>query len=150
MSWITLTESHIATGITGGELDAARTKALDAGQPSPVDDVISQTVRYVRSRVAACASNSLGAAGTIPDELLAAAIDIAVYRLAKRLPGKILAKQERIDAADKAEALMRDVAACKLALEQPETPSVENTSSTAAEVVSETTRIATPRKMDGL
>jgi hypothetical protein len=121
MSWITLTEAHIATAITGPELTAAKSVVLATGQTPPLAEVLGQVTGYVRSRVGACDKNTLGPAGTIPDELLAAAIDIAIYRLTKRLPGKILAKQERIDAADKAESLMRDVAACNVALVQPET-----------------------------
>lgn len=121
MSWITLTEAHIATAITGPELTAAKGVVLATDQTPPLAEVLGQVTGYVRSRVGACDKNTLGPAGTIPDELLAAAIDLAIYRLTKRLPGKILAKQERIDAADKAEALMKDVAACSVALVQPET-----------------------------
>lgn len=143
MSWITLTEAHIATAITGPELTAAKSVVLVTDQTPPLAEVLGQVTGYVRSRVAACDKNTLGPSGTIPDELLAPAIDLAVYRLTKRLPGKILAKQERIDAADKAEALMRDVAACNLALVQPETAASEPMASTPAPRIT-----ARPRRFD--
>lgn len=132
MSWILLTSAHIATGLTGAELTAAQSAALVEGQTAPMADVISQVSRYVRARVAACERNRLGEGEAIPDELLAAAIDLAVYRLAKRLPGKILAKQERIDAATAAESLLKDVAACSVALAQPATASADPVASTPA------------------
>ena len=132
MSWILLTSAHIATGLTGAEITAAQSAALVEGQTAPMPDVISQVSRYVRARVAACERNRLGEGETIPDELLAAAIDLAVYRLAKRLPGKILAKQERIDAATAAESLLKDVAACSVALAQPATASADPVASTPA------------------
>lgn len=143
MSWIILTAAHLATALTGPELAAAQSVALAQGQESPLADVLTQVSRYVRARVAACERNRLGEGETIPDELLAAAIDLAVYRLAKRLPGKVVAKQERIDAADKAEALMKDVAACSVALTQPATATTDPVTSTPAPRIS-----ARPRRFD--
>ncbi|MBK8477452.1 MAG: DUF1320 family protein [Opitutaceae bacterium] len=132
MAWLLLTSAHIATALTGPEITAAQSAVLVAGQAAPMPDVITQVSRYVRARVGACAKNTLGEGDTIPDELLASAIDLAVYRLAKRLPGKILAKQERVDAATAAESLLQDVAACRLALAQPATSSSETVASTPA------------------
>lgn len=117
--WITLTEADLQTALTGPELTAAKTAALAAGQGSVLDDVFAQVTREVRGHVATCERNTLGPAGTIPDELLAAAVDECVYRLCKRLPGKVLLKQERSDAHDDAVALFNRAAECKFTLEQP-------------------------------
>ena len=150
MSWLSLTSDHISTALTGPELTAAQSAALATGQSDPLDDILAQVSRYVRARVAACSRNTLGEGDTIPDELLSAAIDIAVHRLTKRLPGKILARQERIDAAAAAESLLQDVAACKLALEQPITATNEVVSGPGIQLASSRVRLATRDTLRGL
>jgi hypothetical protein len=149
MAWLLLTSDHIATALTGPELAAAQSAALASGQSAPLDDILAQVSRYVRARIAACSRNALGEGDTIPDELLSAAIDIAVYRLAKRLPGKVLARQERIDAAAAAESLLQDVAACKLSLAQPLTATTEVVSAPASPTFSGRTRRFTRSTQDG-
>lgn len=119
MAWITLSESDLATAITGPELNAVKTAALRSGQDDPVAAELAQVTREVRGRVKACNCNTLGAAGTIPDECKTATIDICVYRLAKRLPAGVL-NPTREKANDQALAFLRDVAACDVVLEQPE------------------------------
>lgn len=123
--WIALTEADVATGLTGPELTAAKTAALKVGQTDPVADVIDDVTREVRSRVAACKANSLGDAGMIPDECKGHAVSLCVFRLAKRLPRAVLLDEDRRTANTQAIAFLRDVAACDVALEQPETPSEE-------------------------
>jgi hypothetical protein len=127
--WITLTESDIQTGLTGPELTAAKTAVLASGQTGVLDEVLEQVTREVRGHVATCRDNTLGPAGTIPDELKGAAIDECVYRLCKRLPGKILLKQERTDAHKDAIALFARAAECKFTITQPDVASDEITAS---------------------
>ena len=150
MSWLTLTEAHILTGVTGAELAPARAAALKAGQVDPVAEVIAQVTREVRGRVAACARNTLGEGDAIPDECLSAAIDIAVYRLCKRIPGAVLLTKERVEANTNAIAYLRDVAACEVALVQPATAATEQPGGPAAQVVTTTTRRATRDRLSGL
>jgi hypothetical protein len=123
--WVALTENDIATGLTGPEFNAAKTAALKPGQPDPIAEVIVEITREVRARVAACNANTLGPAGTIPDECKRHAIAIAVFCLGKRLPRAVLLDEDRRHANNQAVAFLRDVAECKVALEQPETPSDE-------------------------
>lgn len=123
--WIELTEADVSTGLTGPELTAAKTAALKVAQTDPVAAVIEDVVREVRSRVAACSANSLGAAGMIPDECKGHAVSLCVFRLAKRLPKAVLLDEDRRAANTQAIAFLRDVGDCKVALEQPETASEE-------------------------
>jgi hypothetical protein len=122
--WIALTEADILTAANAPSLAAARTAVLKAGQADPLPEAIEQVTREVRGRVAACAKNSLGDAGTIPDECKAAAIDMCVYRLCKRL-GAALLTPIVADANANAIAFMKDVAACDVLVEQPATVSEE-------------------------
>jgi Protein of unknown function (DUF1320) len=150
MSWIILTETDIATGITGPELNAVKTAALKSGQTDPVPDTISQVVLEVRGRVAACSQNKLGSGTTIPDELKASAIDIMVYRLCKRLPGAVVLTPQRDKANDTALALLRDVARCEFRIEQPASVTSQVIAGPAVQQVSGSARSATRDTMRGL
>lgn len=151
MSWIALVEADVLRKLAAPELDAARTAVLDAGQDDPLAGVITEVTREVRARVAACSKNTLGPAGTIPDECEAAALARIRFELSTRLPGGVLMDEDRRRANADAIAFLRDVAACNVAIEQPATVSDEVTSSgAAAELVSSTTRKATRTKLSGL
>lgn len=150
MSWITLTEADILTGITGAELSAARSAALKVAQVDPMPETIAQVTREIRGRVAACARNTLGAEGTIPDECQATAIDIAVYRLCKRVPGGALLTKQREDANSAALSFLRDVAACSVAIISPTSPAAAQAGGPAVQLVSTTPRRADRTRLAGL
>lgn len=126
MAWITLTEAHLLTKISGPELAQIREAALGEGQVDPVQPTLDQVTREVRGRVAACARNRLGAGNTIPDELLDAALSLAVLRFEGRAAGLSIDENSvRANAARSAESLLRDVARCEFSLEQPDSVSTE-------------------------
>lgn len=152
--WITLQAADLLSGLTSPEYNAVRTAAIAGGQTgdSIVAEILSQVTTEVRGRVAACAKNTLGEAGTIPDECKAAAVDVAIFRICKRIPGKAVLTQERIDANSQALAFLRDVADCGVALVPPTTaaPGAEQAGGTAAQVVAGTTKQYTRTKLSGL
>ncbi|MDR1427275.1 MAG: DUF1320 family protein [Bifidobacteriaceae bacterium] len=123
--WVPVTEQSILSKLSSPELAALRTAATAPGQGDPLAEVIAQVVREVRGHVAACKANRLGPAGTIPDELLGAAVNRVRYELATRLPVASLLTDPRIAANDQANTLLRDTAACRFSLEPPDTPSPE-------------------------
>lgn len=120
MSWIALTETQVLTKLSGPEIAAMKTAALQAGQANPLPEIIEQVVGEVRGYIGACANNTLGPAGTIPDELEGAVISRIRFELATRLPVKSLLTDDRREANRSALSLLRDVAACRFALVQPE------------------------------
>lgn len=148
--WITITEDHIKTRITGDELEAARTAALADNQPDPVADVVAQITREVRGYVAANPLNRIGQGQTIPDECLKSALALIVKELCGRLPGKVLLKDERQKANDDAVMFFRDVAAGKFRIEQPQVDTEEKISGPATQLVASRPRLATRERMQGL
>jgi hypothetical protein len=150
MSWITLAESDVITKLSGPEIAAMKTAALQAAQANPLPEVIAQVVKEIRGYVAACAQNQLGDGETIPDELLGAAISRVRYELATRLPVASLLTEDRRTANADALTRLRDVAACRFAIEQPATPSDQVITGPAVEVVTKTKRQATRAKLSGL
>jgi len=147
MAWAAITEADVLTHISGAELEALRAAALGAGQIDPVQPAIDQVTANVRGYVAACAKNSLDSDTTkIPTRLLAAACDMIIAEIVSRVPGYDL-DAERQDKLDKAIALMRDVARCNFAIEDPDTGADPGL---GIEVASYEERKATRESVDGL
>ena len=121
MSWIALTEAHVLTKLTAPEVAALKTAATATGQADPLPEIVAQIVREVRGHVAGCAKNTLGPAGTIPDELQGAALNRVRYELATRLPVASLLTDARKESNRDALTLLQRVASCQFALVQPET-----------------------------
>lgn len=155
MAWVEFTPAIFAQRISGPELSALKNAARSSGQDgdSLVQECVNRVIAEVRGRVGACKNNSLGLEGTIPSELIDAACAIAVYRFIIRLPGQTsLLDEKRTMAYTDAASLLRDVAACRLAIVPPETPapSNEQPGSQGAAVVRCRPNIQTRKDLDGL
>lgn len=152
MSWTALTEAKVIAKLSGPEIAAMKTAALQAGQASPLTEVIDQVTLEVRGYVAACKSNVLGAAGTIPDELLGTAVSRIRFELATRLPVASLLTEDRRAANANALALLRDVAACRFALVPPttEAPAAEQAGPAVSPSISVTTRNFSREQQEGI
>lgn len=153
MSWITLTEARIANRLADAELTAVKTAAIGSGQTGSgvLADAIGAVTAEVRGYVAACSRNVLGDGATIPVELESAALALLRRYLFTRLPGmRALYNDARERETDDALRLLRDVAACKFAVMQPETAAADQVGGPAAELVSSRERIATREGVAGL
>lgn len=130
--WIPITTDDVKTRLTGAEFAAYTGRALAAGQVDPLPDITAQVVREVRGHVAG-GSNTVGDGLTIPDELLAAAVDMIVFRLATRLG--IAVKDDRKTANDQAKTLMGQVGRGEFKVAAPATASSEQAAGGAISVV---------------
>lgn len=126
MSWIPLTENDVITKLSGPEIAAMKTAALQASQVNPLPGVITQIVKEIRGYIAACARNTLGDGETIPDELLGAAISRIRFELATRLPVASLLTEDRRTANANALTLLRDVAGCRFLIVGPVIPTTDD------------------------
>jgi hypothetical protein len=115
--WITITEADLLTAISGDELTGYREAALASGQADPVAPTIAQVTDLVRGYVGGCKSNQLGPAGTIPQKLIAPAVDIIVARIPNRV-GKS-PKPGRAENQKAAIELLERVASCHFDIEEP-------------------------------
>jgi hypothetical protein len=119
MSWIAITEAHLLQHLSGAELEALRAAALADGQVDPVGPSISQITQEIRGYIAACRQNTLSTDNTlVPDRLSRAACAMIVAVIIGRVPGYEL-DAKKISALEDARRLMRDVAACNFAIEDP-------------------------------
>lgn len=150
--WITPTISDFKRRFSGAEYEGITTAALADGQEGDavVESVITDVVKLIRGKVAACRNNVLGAGNTIPDELLDAALSIVRWRVLTRLPNTGLADDPRELEYREALGLLDDVAACKFVIEQPETATEQVIASPVAEVIHSTCRQAIRERMNGL
>lgn len=148
MAWISITEADVQSRLAGAELAALKTAALADGQTSPLTEVCEHVVDEIRGYVAACARNTLGEGATIPQKLLSAALAMIRFRLATRLPRFPLDENRRRE-NDQALHLLEQVAACRFAVEEPETAEDEVLSSPSP-AINERTRIFGSSDQDGI
>lgn len=125
MAWIPLKPAHIDESFAAAELQALRTLQLEPAQKDVVLEAIKRTTYEVRGYVAAYQGKTVGEPGTVPEELLSAAIVITRWRLLGRLPVKAFATENRRKEYEDAVAQLRDVASGKFAIGTPEEPAEE-------------------------
>ena len=126
MSWRAITETDLLQRISGDELAAIRESALADDQDDPVAGHISQVTDFVRGYIAACAANTLGEEGTLPERLIRPACDILLVDFFSRVAGMLIDLNDtRQKARDAAIRLLEQVAACSYAIEQPTTAGTE-------------------------
>ena len=146
MAWRAITESDILTQLSKTELETIRSQA----ESDPVPAAVSSMMEHVRGSVAAHASNVMGAEGTIPERLMAAAVSLLVVRLYAANAGMLIdLDKTRAEAAKSAERLLERVSEGKFAVELPGPvgTSAEDGKSSAAELV---TQSANPLRRDDL
>lgn len=120
MAWITPTLTLCQTRLTGSEWTSLSTAAKSSGQSAEAmaQQVIDTNVTKVRGRVPSVVK--LGAAGTIPDEVLGAFLALWVYDFITRLPAmKSLLDDLRVKSWEAANSELRDLANGKINLVPP-------------------------------
>jgi len=117
MAWITPAESDVLTVLSETELATYRAAALASGQSDPLAPTLAQVVDLVRGYVGAYRPNTLGEPGTIPQKLLAPALDLVAVRLPQRVG--VSPKDVRQQAAASAVRLLERVAAGEFNIEEP-------------------------------
>jgi hypothetical protein len=147
MAWIIPAESDLLTAFSETELATYRAAALASGQADPVAPTLAQIVDLVRGYVGAYRPNTLGAEGTIPQKLLAPAIDLAAVRLPQRVG--VAPKDVRKAAGDQAIRLLEQVAAGVFNIEEPDEASTETTSAPRPTICARRAHF-TPRAEEGL
>ena len=126
MAWIAITEADVLTVLAGPELAGYRAAALAVGHADPVAPAIAQVTDLVRGYVGGCKNNILGLGATIPQKLLAPAVDILAVRIPKRVGQD--PKPGRKAAHDEAIKLLEMVAACTFDIEEPVEATTETSS----------------------
>lgn len=123
--WILPIENDVLTVLSETELSTYRAAATAAGQADPVAPTLAQVTDLVRGYVGAYRPNTLGPAGTIPQKLLAPALDLVAVRLPQRVG--VPPREVRKSAADAAVRLLERVANGDFNVEEPDTASLEAT-----------------------
>lgn len=119
MAWIEFQSSDFLNANSAPELEKLRAAATGDAQADPVNAIAAALVDEIRGHVAV--KNTLGPAGTIPQELLACAIDIFRFRATLRVPGlKLLQDDARRTAYNNAVALLQRVAEGRFTVSAPE------------------------------
>ena len=125
MAWIIPAESDVLTVLSETELATYRAAATASGQADPLAPTLAQVVDMVRGYVGAYKPNTLGLPGTIPQKLLATALDLVAVRIPQRVG--VAPKDVRQMAANRAVRLLEQVAAGTFNIEEPDSPTLETT-----------------------
>lgn len=119
MSWIILDAAAVRSRLTELEKGSfAGADGLGEAGYDPLPEIIAAVTDMVRGYVAGCASNPMGPEGTIPSRLKDSAVSVVRYQLLVRLPinASAFMEQRRKEYED-AVALLKDVSACKFAVD---------------------------------
>ncbi|MCE0484357.1 MAG: hypothetical protein LV479_08990 [Methylacidiphilales bacterium] len=135
------------TVLSETELATYRAAATASGQADPVAPTLAQVIDLVRGYVGAYKPNTLGLPGTIPQKLLAPALDLVAVRLPQRVG--VPPKDVRQMAASRAVRLLEQVAAGIFNIEEPDSPTLETTSAPSPSIVARH-RHFTPRSEEGV
>ena len=150
MSWREITDEDVLNSLTGPETAAFRSAALRDGQDDPLPEIIITVTDEVRGYIGGCSNNRLEAGATLPRAVIHHAVAIIRYRLISRLPISIndAREQEYKDAR----SFLKDVAACRVVIEQPSTPAPadEQGKNGGTEIARQGKRLVTRDTMRGL
>jgi len=149
-NWISLTTADLQDREAAAIITALSSAALGNGQSDPLPGIIQSCVDLIRAHIASCSRNVLDADPTkIPASLRELAVRI-ILRTAKGRLNLPLENDESQDALWDRQAL-KDIAACLLSIEAPDTPGVSNIQSSGSmEVALKPTRQASRELLDGL
>jgi hypothetical protein len=119
MSWRAITTDDVLDAVDNVSSTAFRTALLAVGQDDPAVPVIEQVTGYVRDAIRSNKDNTLDPDGTtMPEGCIWKAVDIIIYRLARRL-GRVLKPTEDMkESMLLAEKYFEQVARGTMAVEQ--------------------------------
>src|SRR5437868_14390956 len=121
MSWIAITKDTLYEAKLAALIDACDAAALAETQDPRSPGLIQGVVNEVRSAVASCANNRVDAdEATVPENLRDLCVDLIVARLKNSIE-QSLTDDER-SAVEWRRRQLRDIAACDLVVDQPDTP----------------------------
>ena len=114
MAWVTLTTDHVKSRLAEDEIYAI--EETGGGDGARLTGIISQVTALVRAKVAGCENNTLGDAGTIPEEALHAACAIARHNLSTTVSSAMGEEEAKARLTEYRDAMtfLTDIAECKI------------------------------------
>lgn len=141
--WISITIARVQTKLSKSEYSAITTTQLPEGVTASalLEEEIVSTVNMVRGYVSGNRENSRGPDDTIPSELEDAALAILRVKIFTRLPGlQRLIDSNRTREYEEALDQLRDTAAGRFRVTQPDTPAAAQPAGPSITVTRKTKR----------
>jgi len=121
MSWIAITIDTLYEAKIAALIDACDSAALGSGQSNRSAGIIQGVVNEIRNAVATCTQNQVDSDTTkIPASLRDLSVDLIIARLKSAIE-LAQTEDERANLTERHRQL-RDIAACKLVVDQPDNP----------------------------
>ena len=147
--WITLAATDLSSHLSEAERTGLPVSLPDGSTvASMLGVILSQVTLMVRARVGAYHSNTLGADGTIPDELKSTALTIVRSNLLTRVDMPV--SQDRERETSEAYDTLKAVARGEFAIVAPETVSDSQPAGPSITVAVYTPRVASRTSLAGL
>lgn len=127
MAWQTISENDLLQKISGSELAAFRAAVLGNTQGDPVAECITNQVETARGYIARNINNlPLNAGETVPHKLVGPVTDLIILDIMSRAAGTVIDPDNiRRKNAERATALLRDVARAMFVIEEATTADTE-------------------------
>jgi hypothetical protein len=119
MSWVTLSSTHVLARLTTDERDAFEAVGEDSSTDK-LAGIIAQVTALVRTKVASCAQNTMGPAGTIPDGCIYHAVSLCRAGLVASQPTQEGVTDPRAVETREANRFLDQVAKCDVLIEAPD------------------------------
>lgn len=150
-TWIVLEKTDLLPYLVAAQVSAMTTAALAPGQADPFDDIMPDVVADIRGSIATCVRNGLSAtANAIPPEFKMHAAYMLLEAMQLRLPSLKLTDEQKA-AAERGRKRLEKIAACEIAVSQPDDAEANAFGGTAGvEVVTRRQKVATAAQLDGL
>jgi hypothetical protein len=146
MTWRAVTEADVLGVLNSAEINAYQTAVIGTGQ-DPLADAIAAVTGMCRGYLAAHGANVLEAGATLPERCILSACHIIRVELLTRLDLEV--SEARAAAKRDALAFFRDIAAGKVAVEDPAGDGTESLASPRPRVAGRT-RTFTRAAQDGI
>lgn len=150
-NWITISATDLDDYAVAELVDALQTEALAIGQSDPFPAIRDTVIQEVRAIVLSCSKNQVDTdTAKIPASLKSATMSIILARMNNRLNLKLNEQQQ--EEWKRANRVLDQVAACKLAIEDPDNALADNPTQSGGgvTVVESRDRLATGDKLKGL
>jgi len=145
--WRAPTEQDLQISISQTEMESFRSAATADVMQDTVASMLARTTSLVRGYCRANPRIRLGPSGTIPEGLMAAAMDYTAVDVVKRTPSGV--SEERRRARETALQMFRDVAEGKMLVESYGVPD-DAAAGSSVEVADSSRQRFTPDELKGL
>lgn len=155
IAWSAIIVDDLFPYLISAQIGALRTAALSTSSPNqgdPFVQIMPNMAARVRAAISTCQNNSLSlTTNSVPPSAKWVLIWLVLEEMQTRIPSLNFSKSQLLTISD-CKQWLSDVAACKVAIEQPIDPDTDSALAVGpnAFLINPYTRLSTPQSLSGL